>query len=262
MNLELLVAGEETATRPAPLVLVHGAWHGAWCWQEHFVPALTEAGYAVYAVSLRGHGASAGRGRLRWTRLADYVADVADVTAGLPAAPVLVGHSMGGLVVQKYLEQGRAAAGVLLASAPPRGITGAVLRTARHDPLGLLRANLTLSLYPLVSTPEKARDRLFSDDTPTETVIACYPRLQDESFRAFLDMIVLDLPRPERVNVPVLVLGAAEDGIFSPAEVTATARAYHTQATLFPNMGHNMMLEPGWERVVATMVAWLGEQGL
>ena len=262
MELEVLVAGAETATRTSPLVLVHGAWHGAWCWQERFVPALTAAGYAVHAVSLRGHGDSAGRGRLRWTRLADYVTDLTAVTAGLPAPPVLVGHSMGGLVVQKYLEQGRAAAGVLLASAPPRGIIGAVLRTARHDPIGLLRANLTLSLYPLVSTPEKARDRLFSDDTPDETVLACQPRLQDESFRAFLDMIVFDLPRPERVRVPVLVLGAAEDGIFSPADVAATARAYHTQATIFPDMGHNMMLEPGWEQVVETMLAWLEERGL
>lgn len=262
MELEVLVAGEETATRPAPLVLVHGAWHGAWCWQEHFVPALTEAGYAVHAVSLRGHGGSHGRDRLRWTRLADYVADLAAMTAGLPAPPILVGHSMGGLVVQKYLERGPAAAGVLLASAPPRGITGAVLRTARHDPLGLLRANLTLSLYPLVSTPDRARDRLFSNDTPDETVLACHPRLQDESFRAFLDMIVLDLPVPEKVRVPMLVLGAAEDGIFSPAEVRATARAYHTQATIFAGMGHNMMLERGWEQVVEMIIAWLDEREL
>jgi pimeloyl-ACP methyl ester carboxylesterase len=151
---------------------------------------------------------------------------------------------------------------VLLASAPPSGIIGAVLRTARHDPLGLLKSNLTLSLYPLVATPEKARERLFSERTPEEIIASCHPRLQDESFRAFLDMIVLDLPRPERFRVPVLVLGAAEDGIFSPGDVERTARAYHTEATIFPGMGHNMMLEPGWEEVMRTIITWLGEQGL
>ena len=70
------------------------------------------------------------------------------------------------------------------------------------------------------------------------------------------------LPRPGRVRVPVRVLGAADDGIFTPGEVARTARAYGTQATLYPRMGHNMMLEPGWETVAADVVAWLGEQGL
>ncbi len=262
MELEVLTSGLETAIRPAPLLLVHGAWHGAWCWQDHFIPYFTEAGYAVHAFSLRGHGQSGGRERLRRTSVADYVADLAAVVDRLPAAPVVLGHSMGGLVVQKYLERGTAAAGVLLASAPPGGIAGAVLRTARKNPAALLRANLTMSLYPLIATPQLARERLFSAATPDETVAACFPRLQDESYRAFLDMIVLDLPDPKRVRAPMLVLGATDDHIFSPAEVAATARAYGTKATMFPGMGHNMMLEPGWEDVARTISTWLDGQGL
>ena len=197
MKLEVIVTGRETATRPAPLLLVHGAWLGAWCWQEHFAPAFAAAGYAVYALSLRGHGGSEGHERLRWLRIADYVADVATVAATLPVAPILVGHSMGGLVAQKYLERHPAPAAVLLASVPTAGATGAALRVLRHHPVQFAKINTRLSLYPVVETVALTREYLFSPSTPPELVAAVQPRLQDESYRAFLDMMT-SLPRPKR----------------------------------------------------------------
>ena len=63
---------------------------------------------------------------------------------------------------------------------------------------------------------------------------------------AALDMVFLNLPKPDRVSTPLLVLGAECDRSVTPQEVHATARAYRTQAEIFPNMGHDMMLEPGW----------------
>jgi len=91
--------------------------------------------------------------------------------------------------------------------------------------------------------------------------MVCYPRLQDESYRAFLDMTIFSLPRPKRVKVPMLVLGAANDRIFTVPEVEATARAYGTTATIFPDMAHDMILEPGWREVADTILAWLDERG-
>jgi hypothetical protein len=44
--------------------------------------------------------------------------------------------------------------------------------------------------------------------------------------------------------------------------VLATARAYHTEAEFFPDMGHNMMLEPGWAAVAERIHTWLVAQGL
>lgn len=261
MKLELIAAGQETATRPTPVVFVHGAWHGAWCWQEKFMPFFAQAGFAATALSLRGHGGSEGRAGLRWHAIADYVADVAAVAATLPTPPVLVGHSMGGLVVQRYLERHPAAAAVLLASVPTSGATATALRVLRRHPVQFAKINLRLSLYPVVETPALAHEYLFSPHTPLELVAAVHARLQDESYRAFLDMMTR-LPRPGRVRVPVRVLGAAEDGIFTPGEVQRTARAYGTQATIYPRMGHNMMLEPDWEGVAGDVVAWLGEQGV
>ena len=168
MKLEVIAAGQETATRPTPVVFVHGAWHGAWCWQEKFMPFFAQAGFAVTALSLRGHGGSEGRAGLRWHAIADYVADVAAVAATLPTPPVLIGHSMGGLVVQKYLERHAATAAVLLAAVPTSGATATALRVLRRHPVQFARINLRLSLYPVVETPALAHHYLFSPHTPPE----------------------------------------------------------------------------------------------
>jgi pimeloyl-ACP methyl ester carboxylesterase len=60
----------------------------------------------------------------------------------------------------------------------------------------------------------------------------------------------------------MLVLGGTHDGTITTNEVHATARAYRTQAELFPGMGHNMMLEPGWPAVASRIESWLGERGM
>ncbi len=261
MALEILEAHPAGGARPTPLLFVHGAWHGGWCW-ERMLPYVSGRGYHAYAPSLRGHGASGSSKSLRRTTLGDYVADVAEVAARLPAAPVIVGHSMGGLVAQKYLAGGgRAAACVLLASAPPQGVLGATLRIAGRHPLAFLEVNATLRLWPIVATPELARQALFSDSLSTDDVAALHRRLQDESFLAYLGML---LPRvdPRRVKVPVLVLGGEADRVFTATEVRATARAYGVEAEIIPGAAHDMMLDPTWEKTAARIVAWLGERGL
>ena len=92
------------ATDRLPVLFVHGAFAGGWMWADTFMPFLAEAGYPCYAVSLRGHGGSHGRERIDWHSIADYVEDVTRVIDWLGQQPVLVGHSMGGFIVQKYLE--------------------------------------------------------------------------------------------------------------------------------------------------------------
>jgi alpha-beta hydrolase superfamily lysophospholipase len=67
--------------------------------------------------------------------------------------------------------------------------------------------------------------------------------------------------RPQKVKTPLLVIGAEEDATYSHADVRATARAYHTEADLFPDMGHDMMLEPGWAAVAERLHTWLSAQG-
>jgi pimeloyl-ACP methyl ester carboxylesterase len=134
MNLEVITRQPASVSRSTPILFVHGAWHGAWCWDEHFLPYFAQHGYAVHAPSLRGHGQSAGGDRIKFHRIADYVADVARVAASLPTPPIIIGHSMGGLVVQKYLETHSPPAAVLLASVPPAGVLATTLRIATRRP--------------------------------------------------------------------------------------------------------------------------------
>jgi len=260
MDLEL-ISREPTGNRkPAPLLFVHGAWHGAWCWDEHFLPYFAQQGYAAHAVSLRGHGKSAGH--VFGARVRDYVADVAQAAAGLSAPPVVIGHSMGGLVTQKYLESFTAPAAVLLASVPTAGVWRVTLKFAGRKPLAFAQANLTLSLRPLVSDPALVHEAMFSPGVPAADVDRYARQLGDESYFAFLDMLALDLPRPSRVKTPLLVLGGAGDWLFAPGEIEATGRAYGTRAELFPGMAHDMMLEPDWRAVADRILAWLRERGL
>ncbi len=262
MQLEIITQEPESISQAPPILFIHGMWHGAWCWAEHFMPYFAQRGYPSHALSLRGHGGSQGRDRLRWTSLADYVSDVAQVADQMDEPPILVGHSMGGMIVQKYLETHRAPAAVLLASAPPRGVIPATLRVFLRHPLAVLKANLTLSMYPVVGTPQLAQEALFSADMPEDKVTSYASRLQDEAYRAYLDMMGLNLPRPQRVETPLLVLGAKNDMIISRKDVETTARAYGVQAVFFPDMAHDMMLEAGWQGVADRILAWLDEHDL
>jgi pimeloyl-ACP methyl ester carboxylesterase len=237
----------------AAILLVHGAWHGPWCWEE-FAGYLGGRGHDVRTVRLRGHDQRPGR---IWHRIRGYVDDVADAVTGFPEAPVLVGHSMGGFVVQKYLERHRAAAGVLLASVPPGGAAGITARVAVRHPLLFAKANGLLSLRPLIGSPALIRALFFTADTPQSIVDACGARLQDESYLAYLDMLALALPRPRRVADPMLVLGAERDGLITVDEVRRTARAYRTEAEIFAGTGHDMMLDVGWERVADRVDRWI-----
>jgi pimeloyl-ACP methyl ester carboxylesterase len=262
MELEVLVQSPAGAPRATPLLFVHGAWHAAWCW-ENFLPYFADQGYAAYALSLRGHGGSAGRAQIRWHSAArGYVADVAAVVAQLPAPPVLIGHSMGGYVVQKYLEAHAAPAAVLLASVPVRGIIGFGVRQLLHHPRSFLKSQLLLDPWHIIATPELARDALFSADLPEAELARHFARLQGESLRFELESLALSLPRPRADPAPMLVLGAENDRIFSVAEARATARAYGTAAEIFPGMAHDMMLERGWRSVADRIRAWLAERGL
>lgn len=260
--LEVIDAGRATESHPTPLLFVHGAWHGAWCWEGNFLDFFADKGYRAVALSLRGHGNSPTVKPLRACTVADYVEDISTVASTLPTQPVVIGHSMGGFFVQKYLESHDAPAAVLLASMPPQGNLGSGLRWLRAHPWHFVKMLVTAKSLPYISTPELARERFFSAQTPEAQVAAHAARLQEESVRVGVDCLVLNLPRPSRVTTPLLVLGALEDGAHTCAEVRATARAYHTEAEFFANMGHNMMAEPGWQAVAERIHSWLTGRGL
>jgi pimeloyl-ACP methyl ester carboxylesterase len=260
--LEVIDKGSCSESHPAPLLFVHGAWHAAWCWDENFLGFFADKGYRAVALSLRNHGNS-DKNNPRKSSVADLVSDVASVANDLPAEPVVIGHSMGGFVVQKYLEKHSAPAGVLLASLPVTGASRSLLRIAARHPLRCARASLTGKSVRALSTPQVARENFYSASTP-QSDVERYTALLDEEYygRQTFDFTILSLPKPEQVTTPLLVLGAESDAVISQDEIRKTTSAYGTQAEFFPNMGHNMMLEPGWQAVAERIDGWLTARGL
>jgi pimeloyl-ACP methyl ester carboxylesterase len=126
--LEVIDKGSSSGSHPVPLLFVHGGEHAAWCWDEHLLDFFAAEGYRAVNLSLRGHGMSSNSKPA--CSIADYVEDVCSIADHLSQTPAMIGRSLGGFVVQKYLESHVAPAGVLVASAPPQGAAAAVSRTA------------------------------------------------------------------------------------------------------------------------------------
>ncbi len=257
-DLEVIARTPAGPACDMPLLFVHGAFAGAWCWDEHFLPFFAAAGYASYALSLTGHGRSRGRERLDHLSIADYVADVAGVAGRLPRPPVLIGHSMGGFVVQKYLEKHPAAGAVLMCSVPPQGLMSAAFgmlfsRPSLFRDLNAMMAGGRVAL-------ETLREALFAQPVDVGDLERFLRASQPESHRAIWDMMMFDLPHPSRIHgVPMLVLGAEHDHLMPPSTAKMTARRYGVKAEIFPGMGHGLMLERDWRRVAERILDWLKE---
>lgn len=193
--------------------------------------------------------------------IADYIDDVRSVADDLGGAPVLIGHSLGGFVIQRYLECRSAPAAVLVGSVPPQGVLTLALRVRRRRPSMTLEAWSDRTLLRFLAASALAREYLFCADTPEEVVESCRQRAGAESVRAAMTDPVVRRVRTRRVTTPMVVLGARYDGFVSVGEVRATARAYRTEPRFF-SMGHNMMLEPGWAEVAEHIRGWLQARDL
>ncbi|MDR2688332.1 MAG: alpha/beta fold hydrolase [Azoarcus sp.] len=261
-RLELLShPASGSSAHATPLLFIHGAYAGAWCWQEHFLPWFAARGWNAHALSLSGHGGSRGHAQLDGLSINDYVDDIVETVAALPMQPVLIGHSMGGMVVQKYLERAAAPAAVLMASVPPQGLMSATLGMLFSTP------HLLVDLNRLMGGGEvrvdSLREALFHQPIENEQLMRYWQLSQPESHRAIWDMTFFNLPHPAHAHkVPMLILGARHDRLVSPGQVSMTAITYGLDAEIFDGLGHGMMLERDWEQVASRIDAWLTIQNL
>ena len=254
--LEVIDKGSCDDAHPVPLLFVHGGWHSASCW-SNFLDYFADVGYRAVALSLRGHGGSPAGKRFHACSIADYVDDVRVTADSLGGGPVLIAHSLGGFVVQRYLEDHDAPAAVLVASVPPQGVLGLATRIWSRHPWISMRSLPVGDLTGFIGTAPLVREHLFSPHTPDEIVETGSATVQSEAVRASLIDPMIRRVKTKRVSTPMLVLGALDDGMVTNAEVRATARAYRTEAELFAGMGHNMMQEPGWIGVAERIDGWL-----
>jgi pimeloyl-ACP methyl ester carboxylesterase len=246
---EVLSALPDEPTGRPPLLMVHGIAHAAWCFGENWVPAAADAGFPAHALSLRGHGGSAGARHLRRTTIRDYVHDVLQTITELPEPPVLIGHSMGAIVAQLVAERYPLRGLVLLTPAPMHSAIGDLVMIGRDRPADIGRAVIgqTLSMAPqvLFTGLDPATAQRYSDRTGTES-----PLVQWE----------LLLPRQRgRIRCPVLVVGTPDDRLVRVEDVQRTADELGVAPVWFPGMGHDVMLDSGWENVLDTVLEFAGD---
>ena len=245
-GLELLEARPETDTGKVPILFVHGAGQGAWCWQN-WLGTAAEAGHLAYAVSLTGHGGSGGS--LLSAHVDSYVDDVLRTAASLPSQPVIVGHSLGGLVVQRAVARYPARGAVLVAPIPARPGVGTLASIARQFPADAAKIMVGGSL-PM--RPEY----LFNNLEP-ETA-AAYSTLCGKESPLAQFQVLLHKPGPmPKGGAPVLVHGTPNDALIPIADVRDTARRFGAELIEFPGMGHDMMLDGGWQEPAEAMLGWI-----
>ncbi|HVF65313.1 MAG TPA: alpha/beta hydrolase [Casimicrobiaceae bacterium] len=245
------------ASRP-PLLFVHGGYCDAWCWDPYFLPWFAERGFRAHALSLRGHGKSAG-GDLLWaTGLDDYTMDVQRVASALDEPPVLIGHSMGAAIVERMLSSRLVRAAALLAPLPPAGLLPVATRLAGEHPDYLLQMN---SFDPMHVTREvltALAPFYFSNRIEPAMLREASRHLNLESPRALIELSLrLNWRLPGVSSTPVFVLGAQGDRICTADDVTATARHHGVAPLMLPGLAHMLMLEPGWESAASALAEWL-----
>ena len=145
-------------------------------------------------------------------------------------------------------------------SIPSSSSLAAVGRLATRHPIAFGESLQLLRLRPLTTTRALVRDLFFTPQTPEHMIEDCHARLQDESFPAFLDSILVRA-RPRRIRTPVIVLAAGRDAIFTVDEMHRTAHTYGRPAEVFDGIGHDMMLDVGWQRVTDRIAEWAAALG-
>lgn len=251
-ELTVAVARPAQPTKRPPVLLIHGMFGGAWMW-EPYQEFLARHGYESHAVTLRGHHDSRPVPDIGKVSVMEYVEDALAVARQL-GNPIVIGHSMGGLIAQKVAEAGAARALVLLAAAPPRWIpvvSWLLLRKQMKFAAAILRHR---PIFPDRSTA----DALMFNRTPREEANLQYVRLVPESGRSGFELSVGMIPVNEaRVTCPVLVVSGSDDRFVVPRVARALAKKYGATLKLYDSFAHHIISEPGWEGPASDVVEWM-----
>jgi pimeloyl-ACP methyl ester carboxylesterase len=250
-GLSALVTAPVTETGP-PLLLVHG-YFGLAIAFERMMKCLTEKGHRCVAIDLRGHGDSALAGDLGKVSIHDYADDV-DRVARLMGDPVIVGHSMGGLLAQLAAQRGVARGIVLLSPAPPRGIPVLSVKLAVHQ-ARYMPAILTSRV--VVPGRSDLRALVLNRVPPAEQEVLL-DLLVPDSGRAALQMSVLGVPIDRgSVGAPVLVIAGDHDLFIPVSRAVRVAARYDAPLRVAPGRGHMLIIEPGYEEICGWIADWI-----
>lgn len=248
----------QRSSKLPPILFVPGSFSGAWVWRGNYLEHFHHAGYEVAAMSFTGHGQ---RGWQLWQRgLKDFEQDLMNAISEFDTPPILVAHSLGGLIAQRVAQRVPVSAMALLSPIPIDGVARSALSLARKSPLSVLKM-AALTFEPRITRFGEAPLGIYSDDVPEETRTAVTARLQAESPLVLMQSVFQPCKGLKPPPCPVQFWGAQGDHIIPASEVQRAAAALGTQARIFPGMSHVFQCEPNWKEVADDVLAWVNNLG-
>lgn len=246
-----------------PIVMVHGAFVGGWSF-ERFRAPFEAAGHQVLTPDLRGHGAGQASDQVVGVSIRDYADDIATLCGSLPTRPILIGHSMGGLVAMLAARQVTPRSLVLLAPSPPWGLTGWSVEEA-FTAFGAQMASL-MSNGAVEPSREVMRGASLSrmSRADAEPIL---DRLRPESARAvgetlnwWLDPFMTSSIGSGPLPVRSLVISGEGDQVHPPASGRLVAERIGGEFLGLRKMSHWLPGEPGWEDVADAALEFIGQE--
>ncbi|PHT56686.1 hypothetical protein CQW23_05172 [Capsicum baccatum] len=271
---------KRTCTKNPPLVFVHGSFHAAWCWAEHWLPFFSQNGYDCYALSLLGQGETDSPAAAVAGTLQTHALDIADfIHKEIKLPPVLLGHSFGGLIVQYYIANTREAVkgsdsekkslfpnlsgAALVCSVPPSGNSGLVWRYLFSKPLAAFKVTRSLAAKAFQTSLPLCKETFFSEGMEDQ-LVARYQQLMTESSRMPLfDLRKLNaslpVPRLEDPAFKVLIVGAKDDFIVDIEGLDETGRFYGVPTVCIDGVAHDIMIDCSWRKGAQSILSWLND---
>jgi pimeloyl-ACP methyl ester carboxylesterase len=264
------------ATTPTPVVFIHGLWLHASSWQP-WVDLFTERGYAPVAPGWPGDADTVEATRANPDAVADKGVDevaehYAKLIVDLPAKPILIGHSFGGLLVEKLLGEGHGVAGVAIDAAPIKGVLPLPISALRVAFIALKNPGNIDAAVSL--TKEQFRygfgngiDEAESDELYERWTIPSPARPLFQAAGANFNPRAQTAVDTSADRGPLLLTMGGLDHTVPEAISKSTYKQYRksestTELVEFADRGHSLTIDHGWQDVATNVLEWLAGKGL
>ncbi|WP_200385366.1 alpha/beta hydrolase [Rhodocyclus tenuis] len=245
-------------TRRTPLLFVHGGYVDSTCWEFNFIPFFQRHGHDCFSVDLSGHGRSPGHERIDDFGLDDYVADLRYAVDQIGQPLVLIGHSMGSRVVERFLETGDASAAIFLSPIPTMGTAASACRLALRYPMFFQALDAVSSGKFSPEVIELLTRIYFSPEVSPQEAAKLIPMIGRESQRAVSEMAMPEFRLSyQRRRLPALVIGGDKDEVFPASMLHFMGSTWNAEVYRAEGAGHMLMLDPQWEAAARHMLDWL-----
>ena len=252
------------------VVFIHGMYMTPLCW-EQWLDYFRAKGYTCIAPAWPGRDQPIDTLRQRHPdpqlgqlTLSKVLAHLVDTIKSLDEKPILIGHSMGGLIVQLLLQKDLAAAGVAIDSAPPLGVITTKWSFLKSNwphitPFASLSQPIAMTFerfqYAFANTLPLAEQRAAFE----KYVVPESRRVPRESLTARIDF---NKPHP-----PLLLIAGSIDNIIPASLNKSNYNKYKSSSSVtdfkeFPGRNHYIIGQQNWEEVADTILAWLNDHNL